>query len=256
MNRRPLKAALSAARVRRSSELEPAVTKLMASDAGHRRGDLCAAMAVVLVATAWAGVALAQERDTWSTCAPVADRAGRALGCYIMARQTLRQLPEGPLYWHLDVYPTRAAAEQARGPAGTVVEAYGAVWLFTVAEANWRSSGGKHVADVGPLPVDTAGEHTAVYMEATSTPGMQSAVHRHPGPEAWYVIAGEQCLETPEGRTIVRAGEGGIVRAGPPMRLTATGTVERRSLVLVLHDASEHWASPAPDWTPRGLCDQ
>ena len=213
-----------------------------------------AATAALLVALAAAGAAPAQERDPWSTCAPVADRAGRTLGCYIVARQTLGSLPAVPLFWHLDAYPTRAAAEQDRGPRGTVVEAYGSAWLFTVAEANWRPAGGKHVADVGPLPLAAGGEHTAVYMEATSTPGMQSAVHRHPGPEAWYVLAGEQCLETPEGRTIVRAGESGIVRAGPPMRLTATGTVERRALVLVLHDASQHWASPAPDWTPKGLC--
>jgi quercetin dioxygenase-like cupin family protein len=218
------------------------------------RAGLGVALAAAAIAAVASGAAQSEERDTWSTCAPVAERAGRALGCYIVARQTLSQLPEGPLYWHLDVYPTRAAAEKAKGTAGTIVESYGEVWLFTVAGANWRASGAKHVADVGPLPLDVSGEHTAVYMEATSTPGMQSAVHRHPGPEAWYVLAGEQCLETPDGTTIVRAGETGIVRAGPPMRLTTTGTDQRRSLVLVLHDASQHWASPATDWTPKGLC--
>jgi quercetin dioxygenase-like cupin family protein len=196
----------------------------------------------------------ARPQDTWSTCAPVADRAGRALGCYIVANQQLKQLPEGLLYWHLDIYPTRVAAEKIKGPNGTIVESYGSVWLFTIAEAAWRSQGGKHIADVGPLPLDPAAGRTATYMEATSTPGMQSSIHRHPGPEAWYVLAGEQCLETPEGKTIVRAGESGIVRGGPPMQLTATGTVQRRSLVLVLHDSSQHWASPAADWSPKGLC--
>jgi len=91
-------------------------------------------------------------------------------------------------------------------------------------------------------------------MEATFAPGMESIVHRHSGPEAWYVLAGEQCLETPDGKTVVRAGQSAIVPAGPPMRLTGTGTVQRRSLVLVLHDTSQPWITPTSDWTPKGLC--
>jgi quercetin dioxygenase-like cupin family protein len=179
---------------------------------------------------------LAQNQGTGGTCVPVNERAGRELGCFITATQVLGRLPEGPLYWHLNTYPTRAAADAARGPNGTVVESYGKVWLFTIAEAGWRVPGGEYVTAIGPLPVGTAEKFSIVYMEATFMPGMQSIVHRHPGPEAWYVLAGEQCLETPEGRMVVRAGESGIVPGGPPMRLTGTGTVQRRSLVLILHE--------------------
>src|SRR5712664_687350 len=32
-------------------------------------------------------------------------------------------------------------------------------------------------------------------MEAVLRPGMKSLVHRHSGPEAWYTLAGETCLE-------------------------------------------------------------
>ena len=32
-------------------------------------------------------------------------------------------------------------------------------------------------------------------------PGDNSRVHTHPGPEGWFVLAGEQCLETPSGPT-------------------------------------------------------
>jgi quercetin dioxygenase-like cupin family protein len=109
---------------------------------------------------------------------------------------------------------------------------------------------------MGPLPLGSPNNFTAVYMEGTFMPGMKSIVHRHPGPAAWYVLAGEQCLETPEGKTVVRAGESGIVPGGPPMRLSGTGTVQRRSLVMILHDESQHWTTAAADWTPKGLCEK
>ena len=56
-------------------------------------------------------------------------------GANTIATTVLGVLPQRPLYWHLDMYPTHAAAEAARGARGTVVESFGSVWLFTVAEA-------------------------------------------------------------------------------------------------------------------------
>ena len=198
--------------------------------------------------------ALAQMGGTAGTCVPVSERAGRELGCFITATQALGKLSRKPLYWHLDSYSTRAEAEAVRGPSGTVVESYGKAWLFTIAGADWRPHRGEHIASVGPLPLGSAKKYTAIYMEATFMPGMESMIHRHSGPEAWYVLAGEQCLETPEGKTVVRVGHSGIVAGGPPMRLTGTGSVQRRSLVLILGDSSKPWANMATDWTPKGLC--
>ena len=54
---------------------------------------------------------------------PVSQRASE-VGCYLTATQVLGELPPGPLFWHLDVYPTRAAAEAAKGPRGSVVESF------------------------------------------------------------------------------------------------------------------------------------
>jgi quercetin dioxygenase-like cupin family protein len=49
--------------------------------------------------------------------------------------------------------------------------------------------------------------YTARYMEAVFPPGAQPAGsgpgHRHPGLEAWYVLSGAQCLETPNGLAMV-----------------------------------------------------
>ena len=126
---------------------------------------------------------------------------------------------------------------------------------LTIADAGWRSQGGVHVAEIGPLPTIPGREYTAEFMEAVFRPGMKWRVHRHSGAEAWYTISGETCLETPEGAMVGRAGGAPvIVPEGPPMQLTATGNEVRRALVLILHDSAQPHTTLAPDWTPKGLC--
>jgi quercetin dioxygenase-like cupin family protein len=187
-------------------------------------------------------------------CLPVSERTSE-VGCWVVADETIGRLPEGPIFWHLDTYMTLAAAEAAKGPRGSVVESFGKIWLLTIAELNWRPSNGVRVAEIGPLPVSRDAKYTAQYMEAVFTPGMTSPTHRHPGPEAWYTLTGETCLETPTGKVIGRAGsEHIIIPGGPPMHLTATGTETRRALVLILHDSTQPPVILASDWTPKGLC--
>ena len=194
--------------------------------------------------------------QTGGTCIPVSERAGLELGCFITAREELGSLPKDPpLYWHLDTYPTRAAAETAKGLRGTVVESLGRIWLFTIAGADWLAKGGTRVTRIGPLPLVDAERFAAVYMEGVFKPGMQSRVHRHPGVEAWYTLDGSMCVETPEGAHTQGAGDTGImVPGGAPMMLTGTGTVVRRSVVLILQDAAADRSTMAADWTPKGLC--
>ena len=101
--------------------------------------------------------------QTDGTCIPVAERAGRAFGCFITAREELGRLPAKPhLYWHLDTFATKAAAERARGSRSTVVESLGKIWLFTIARADWRARAGNHVARIGPLPIVAADSVAAV----------------------------------------------------------------------------------------------
>jgi quercetin dioxygenase-like cupin family protein len=184
-----------------------------------------------------------------TSCKPVSERTGE-VGCWIMADVPLGELSQATVFWHLDSYPSRAAAEATKGPRGTVIEVLGKVWLFPSGEAGWRHTCGGN----RPLLVKPGEQYSARYSEAIFTPGMTSPAHRHPGPEAWYTTAGEVCLETPDGKTVGRAGEGTIVPAGPPMHLTATGTEQRRSVALILHESSQPSGSPATDWTPKGLC--
>jgi len=66
-------------------------------------------------------------------CRPVSERARVGdVGCWIIAHGSRGQLAEPQVFWHLDTFPTRAAADAAKGPRGTVVESYDKVWLLTI----------------------------------------------------------------------------------------------------------------------------
>jgi quercetin dioxygenase-like cupin family protein len=135
-----------------------------------------------------------------------------------------------------------------------VAEAFDRTWLFTIAPAEWRASGrAEHLATVGPLETKAV-DYTAMYVATTFRPGLSSFVHAHPGPEAWFILSGEQCLETPDGPILGRAGEGVAVRGDLPMIVHATGTGIRRNFAVILHDATKAATIRVDDWKPRGLC--
>jgi hypothetical protein len=216
------------------------------------------AILVALAATTLFAPNIRAQTD--GTCVPAAERGSRTLGCFVTAREELGRLSASPpLFWHLETYQTREAAVAARSTTpdarSTIVQSLGRTWLFTIAPAGWRARGGTHVARIGPLPLVSADSFAAVYMEGVFEPGMQSVVHDHPGAEAWYTLEGSMCLETPDGKLEQRAGDPGVlVRGGLPMVLTGTGTSVRRSVVLILQDATKPRSSPVHSWTPRRLC--
>jgi quercetin dioxygenase-like cupin family protein len=210
------------------------------AEAGRRARDalratvFTASLAVVCGALVPAWAQPAHHSGPYAAaCLPVAERGGREAGCWITAKEALGGLPHTtPLLWHLDAYPTRAAAEAAKGPRGSVVESLGRVWLFTVAEAGWRpppGGGGERVAAVGPLPTREGVRYVAQYMEGVSPPERAEHSHRHPGPEAWHNVAGRMCVETPEGRMVAGPGESAFVPEGVPHMLTGLGAEQRRS---------------------------
>jgi hypothetical protein len=134
------------------------------------------------------GTALAQS-VAGGACKPVSERTAD-VGCWIIAHDDIGQLTKAQTFWHLDVYPTRAAAEAAKGPHGTVVESLGKIWLLSIEDAGWRPTGGERVAEIGPLPLKAGEKYSAQYMEAVFNPGMTAPPHIHSGPEAWYTLAG------------------------------------------------------------------
>jgi quercetin dioxygenase-like cupin family protein len=187
-------------------------------------------------------------------CAPVAERDGE-VGCWILAEQPVGQFAQAP-YWQVDSFPDMTTAQAARSTRGTVVQSLGQVWLMTIADRDWHvAAGGTHRATIGPLPINATHAYAAQYMEAVFMPGMISRTHVHSGPEAWFTLSGETCLETPQGVVLDRPGDTGrVIPAGPPMMLMATGSQMRRGLVLILHDSAAPATTVVKDWTPKGLC--
>lgn len=193
-----------------------------------------------------------------SCCTMPASERTREEGCYVLANDALDSLPPGPLYWHLYTYPNMAAASQAKETSTeTVVMSFGKVWLFNIAPAGWRPSSGERVVVIGPLPLPSAKKYFARYMESVEASTVTGTpVHTHPGPEAWYLLSGAQCLRTPSRTFVIHAGETGFVPGDEPMVLKPAGTEPRHSLVLVLHDASLPWRAKTDVWKPQTQCPQ
>jgi quercetin dioxygenase-like cupin family protein len=175
-------------------------------------------------------------------------------GCSILASVSVPRFPDVPVFWHLDAYPSRASAEIHRTEASAVVEAHDQIWLLTVAPKDWRAGGRQRVATVGPLPVPPARGYGLLFLEGVFPPGVTIFTHKHPGPEAWYLLDGEQCVETPSGVFRSRAGEGMVLPGDVPMSLHVTGRSRRRVLTLILHGLDQRPTQPVQDWKPAGLC--
>ena len=188
-------------------------------------------------------------------CKPLSERT-QALGCWILADEKIGQFTTRQVFWHLDTYSNRATAQADKGKQGVVLESFGKVWLMTIGDQHSKPAHETRVAEIGPIPITAGKNYSAQYMEAIFTPGMIAREHIHPGPEAWFTLAGETCLETSDGR--VQIGRAGgppvIVPEGLSMHLTATGTEQRRALVLILHDSSKPAGMVVHNWTARGLC--
>jgi quercetin dioxygenase-like cupin family protein len=135
------------------------------------------------------------------------------------------------------------------------VEEDGRVWLSEFGARNSAPRGGEAIAVVGPLQLPAAESYAAVLSYAVMRPGDNSRVHTHPGPEGWYVLAGDQCLETPAGANRARAGGTMTVRSNTPIELNVTGKTLRRAFALVIHDSAQERGIPS-DWKPSGACGQ
>lgn len=205
------------------------------------------------LAPAAAQTPLAGSRIPGGCDVPLAERTAE-IGCYLVATTPVGALPATPQYWHLYKYATRADADAAAGERSTVAESLGSIWVYTIAAHEWRPASGERVAVLGPLTVEPDIHYTARYMEAVFPRGMQTSAHHHSGAEAWFVVAGAQCLETPDDVIVVKAREGAVVPSGPPMALSTVGSEMRRSVLIVLHDSSKPWMTVTTEWTPQGRC--
>ena len=182
-----------------------------------------------------------------STCLlPSMATAQQALVVKALAEKKVTELPPGPLFWRLENFPTLAQAQAAAGGTGLAAESAGKVWLFTLGGAGGPSLGGTRVAEVGPLPQLVATRYLLRVNEASGPPGSITAVHTHPGSEAFYVLAGEQSIRTPQGVIKVQVGQ---PETGPgidtPLQVSSSGSTDLRALVMFMVDATKPFSSPA-----------
>ena len=175
-----------------------------------------------------------------------ASLAQQALVIRPLAERKVAELPAGELYWRIENYPSREAAQAAAGSWSLVAEAAGKVWLFTLGPAGGASPGGAKVSDVGPITRVTAPQYLLRINEASGPPGSVTPVHSHPGSEAFYVLAGEQSIRGARGTLVVKAGvpEAGN-GASMAMQVSSSGSSDLQSLVMFVVDATQPFSSPA-----------
>jgi quercetin dioxygenase-like cupin family protein len=161
------------------------------------------------------------------------------IGCSVIVQKLLPEGLKEPIFWHIDRFPTLAQARAAEGPASVAFEAGGKSWLLGVESKTSDHHGGEHVAQVGPLPLVPASRYSIQINSALFPPGMYSLAHTHSGVEGFYVVEGEQCLQTPTESVILKKGESLVIPAGVPMRLVAAGTSMRLGFGVIVYDASK-----------------
>ena len=189
-----------------------------------------------------------------TTCVDVAVGTPRPqFGCFNVAVARSVRFSQPSVYWHLRTFRDRADAEAARSSLGLVVEEDGRIWLSEFGPPTASDGPGEPVAIVGPLELPRADTFNVVLSFAIMRPGDRSMIHTHPGPEGWYILAGEQCVQTPSGSKYAVAGGTMITAPDIPIELRVTGTSTRRALLVVIHDASRPRTIPS-NWKPPADC--
>jgi len=163
-----------------------------------------------------------------------------------VVEKKITRLPDGPLFWRIDNFPTLAQAQAAAGPTALAAEVAGKVWLFTLGPKGESSRGSNKVIEIGPVRPITAPEYLLRINRAGGAPGAKTPVHTHPGSEAFYVLAGKLGQKTPHGMSYAEAGTTMNGHgADTPMEVFSAGTSDLDQLVMFVVDASRPFSSPA-----------
>jgi hypothetical protein len=163
-----------------------------------------------------------------------------------LVEKKVKELPSGPLYWRLENFPTLAQAQGASGPTSLAAEVAGKVWLFTLGPKNGSTPDGTQVVEIGPLPPVSASEYLLRVNRVGGAPGAKTQIHTHPGPEAFYVLAGKLGQRTPHGVTYAEAGTTMTGHgADTPMEVFSAGTTDLDQLAIFVVDAARPFSSPA-----------
>jgi quercetin dioxygenase-like cupin family protein len=176
-----------------------------------------------------------------------------------VAQKKIKQLPPGPLFWRVENFPTLADAQAAVGPDGwnpasvryetttsLIAEVAGKVWVLTLGSKGASTPGASKVAEIGPIPTITAPEYLLRVNQGYGPPGAKTAVHTHPGSEAFYIVAGRLGQKTPHSLAHVEAGHTMNGHAADtPMQVFNSGTTDLTALIMFVVDATKPFSVPA-----------
>ncbi len=195
----------------------------------------CCVQAIVLLLlvsqTAWAELEPSCAKDS-------PERRGE-IGCSLVEDKPLPETLKGPLFWHIDRFDSEDSARAAVSPVSLAFQAHGTWWLFTLEAKVSDHHGGHHVQAIALPPLPPAPKYSMLAMSANVPAGLTSRVHHHSGVEGFYVVDGEQCLETEARIYRMPKGTGVAIPTGVTMRLVATGSVPRKALAIIVYDSSQ-----------------
>ncbi len=176
-----------------------------------------------------------------------------------VAQKKVTQVPNGPLYWRVESFPSLTDAKAAVGPDGwdpaavryqtttaLIAEVAGKVYVVTLGSKGAATPGGTKLAEVGPLPPVSASEYLLRLNYGSGPPGSKTPVHSHPGSESFYVISGRLGQKTPDGTAYIDAGHTMNGHAAETtMQVFNAGSVEVQALIMFLVDATKPFSVPA-----------
>jgi hypothetical protein len=163
-----------------------------------------------------------------------------------LAEARVEALPAGTLYWRIEQFESSAAARTAAGPWSLVAESADKAWLFTLGPSGGASPGGTKIAEVGPIPRIAASHYLLRINDASGAPGSVTAVHSHPGSEAYFVLDGQQSIRSRRGILRVEAGQAEAGQgADQAMQVSSSGATDLHALVMFVVDADKPFSVPA-----------
>jgi quercetin dioxygenase-like cupin family protein len=188
-------------------------------------------------------VLILSTRAAWAQLEPACvenspERRGE-IGCSLVENKPLPRGLKASLVWHIDRFATEGAAQAAIGPTSIAFAAHGVAWLMTIEPAATDHHGGQHVAALALPALPPAEKYAMLAMSAYIPSGLTSRFHHHSGVEGFFVVDGQQCLETADRTYVMNKGDALVIPAGIAMRLVATGPTPRRALALIVYDASQ-----------------
>ncbi len=198
-------------------------------------------------------VKIATQRPSVKCMENSPERQGKE-GCTILTDRPLAGSLTNTIYWHIDRFGSLEAAMKAAGPNSVATEAHGFFWLLTIAMNAENCAASQHVAQLGPFALPPADQYQMRVLSSMLEPGSTTPIHTHSGPEIFYIVDGEQCIEMSGTSQHLSNGQSYIVPGSSIHRGRVIGSKARRGLALILYNAAYPASHDLDSATPVVSC--